>query len=73
MGIWTGLEHIRMVVVNAVRQTATADLTTTEYFNKLPLQAVTFVNENGTPINFGSDSGTGVANSLTNFDVVLVV
>jgi hypothetical protein len=54
MSIWTGLEHIRLVVVNAIRQTDSNDLTTTPYFNGLSIKAVTFVNENGTPINFGS-------------------
>jgi hypothetical protein len=73
MSIWTGLEHIRMVVVNAVRQTGSTDLSTTDYFNKLPLQAVTFVNENGIPINFGSSGSGSTVSSLSDYDVVLVI
>jgi hypothetical protein len=73
MGIWTGLEHIRMVVVDAFRQNGTTNLATTDYFNKLPTQLVTFVNENGTPINFGTGGSTSVVATLTDYDVVLVV
>jgi hypothetical protein len=57
MSIWTGFEHIRLVVVDALRQAAGTSLNDTPYFRQLPLQTVTFVNEKGLPINFNSDGG----------------